>query len=91
VVPHPQHAPTTLSILLQVECPSQMERVYEWSSSLVGMFGGFASYIYANRASRYPAAALTYGLCFGNGGWDLVKDGWDEDEWIGTVGRHSCI
>lgn len=60
-------------------------------SSLVVMFGGFASYIHANSTFQYSAAGITYGLCFGNGGWDLVKDGWDENEWISAVGRHCLL
>lgn len=40
-LPNTQHASKTISFLLKVECPLQMERVYEWLLSLAPPCGEF--------------------------------------------------
>ena len=94
VVPNPQHALTTFSILLQVECELQMERVYEWLLRPCRTFGGFCLLHIRNRAFLISgswtyvwALRREWGLELG-GGWMGRSL---EDEWIGTVGRHTCV
>jgi len=53
---NPELALTKFSILLEVEYPLQMGRVYEWLPLPCCTFGGSATHLCANRDPRYSAA-----------------------------------
>jgi hypothetical protein len=69
-----------------------MERVYEWLLLPCSYIWGFLPPTYTKIGLiDIRQLDLRMGFVSGIGGLELLKDGWDEDEWIGTVGRHSCI